>query len=104
MYAYYGGNTVWIPLKSGAVQRTTYNDNLHPWRQQYLPSVRTWGLDASLFKTIPVKEQLNLRFNLDYFNVLNHPNNSTSAGSDGLISTRTSSGARQLQLTLRLTW
>src|SRR5206468_11150324 len=32
-------NTVWVPLKDGSVQRTTYNDNLHPWRHQYMPDV-----------------------------------------------------------------
>jgi hypothetical protein len=94
-----------VPLKSGTVQRTTYNNNLHPWRQQYYPTVRQWGLDASLFKTIPIREQMKLRFNLDYFNVLNHPNNPTGVASTGVLSTRSSgSGSRELQLTLRLTW
>ena len=105
MYPYYGSNTVWVPLSNGVLQRTTYNENLHPWRQQYYPSVRQWGLDASLFKTIPVTERVNLRFNLDYFNVLNHPNNPTGVSGMGILSTRSSgSGARELQLTLRLTW
>ena len=105
MYPYYGSNTVWVPLSNGVLQRTTYNENLHPWRQQYFPSVRQWGLDASLFKTIPVTERVNLRFNLDYFNVLNHPNNPTGVSGMGILSTRSSgSGARELQLTLRLTW
>jgi len=105
MFAYYGTNTVWVTLKNGTVQRTTYNDNLNPWRQQYIPSTRSWGLDSSLFKTIPITEQFRLRFNADFFNVLNHPNNPNGIGSDGIISTRSQSGsARQLQLTLRLSW
>jgi hypothetical protein len=105
MYSFYGSNTVWIPLKNGTVQRTTYNDNLHPWRQQYLPSVRQWGVDASLFKTIPIAERFRLRFNADFFNVFNMPGNPNSVSADGILSTRSSGqGPRELQLTLRLIW
>ncbi|MEK7403659.1 MAG: carboxypeptidase regulatory-like domain-containing protein [Acidobacteriota bacterium] len=105
MYSYFGSNTVWITLKDGTVQRTTFSDGLHPWRQQYFPSTRQWGLDASLFKRIPITERVNFRINLDAFNVLNHPGNPSGAGGDGILSTRSSgSGARELQLTLRLSW
>jgi hypothetical protein len=94
-----------VTLKDGTVQRLTYNDNLHPWRQQYFPSVRQWGLDASLFKSIPIREQMALRLNIDYFNVLNHPGNPSSVANTGILSTRSSgSGSRELQLTLRLMW
>jgi hypothetical protein len=105
MAPYYGTNNVWVPLNDGTVQRTTYNDNLHHWQRQYLPSVRQWGLDASLFKAIPISEQFRVRFNVDFFNVLNHPGNPSGVGSDGILSTRNSGqSARELQLTLRLTW
>jgi hypothetical protein len=105
MYAYFGTNNVWVPLKDGTSQRTTYNNGLHPWRQQYLPGVRQWGLDASLFKTIPITERVFVRFNADFFNVLNMPGNPNSIGSDGILGTRTSGqSARELQLSLRLTW
>ncbi len=105
MYNFYGSNTVWVPLKDGTVVRTTYNDNLHPWRQQYLPSVRQWNLDSSLFKTIPVNERIFVRFNADFFNVFNHPGNPSGVSSTGVLSTRNSgSSAREIQLTLRLTW
>jgi hypothetical protein len=98
-------NTVWIPLTNGTVQRTTYSDNLHPWRNQYLPSVRQWGLDASLFKSIPVGERFNIRFNADFFNVLNTPGNPNSISSSGILATFNSGQpARELQLTLRLSW
>ena len=33
-----------------------------------------WGLDASLFKFTNLTEKVTLRFNVDFFNVLNHPN------------------------------
>jgi len=105
MYDWYGSNTVWIPLNDGKVQRVTYNNYLHPWTNQYQPSVRQWGLDASLFKTIPFGERFNVRFNADFFNVLNHPGNPNSVSSTGILSTRNSGqSARELQLTLRLTW
>ena len=105
MFQFYGSNTAWVTLKDGTVQRVGYNDNLHPWRQQYLPGVRQWGLDASLFKTIPITERVAVRFNADFFNVLNMPGNPNSIGGDGILSTRSSGqGARELQLTLRVTW
>ncbi len=102
---YWDTNTVWIPLKNGSVQRTTFNDNLHPWRQQYFDGPRTWGVDASIMKNIPFTETVRLRFQADFFNVFNHPNNPTGVGGDGVLSTRTSgSDARELQLSLRLLW
>jgi len=98
-------NTVWVPLSDGTIQRTTFNDGLHPWRQQYLPGVRQWGVDASLFKTIPITESVRLRFNADFFNVFNNPGNPNSIGGDGILNTLNSgNAARELQLTLRLTW
>jgi len=105
MFPYDGSNTVWITLKDGTEQRTTYNDGLHPWRQQYMRSVNTWGLDASLFKRIPITERVNLRFNADFFNVLNRPGTPSGIGGNGILSTFTSGqSARELQLTLRLAW
>jgi hypothetical protein len=104
--SYYGTNNIWVRLNNGTLQRTTYSDNYHSWNRQYFPSVRTWGLDASAFKTIPINEQFKVRFNADFFNVFNHPGNpAPSTMNDGILSTRSSGQpARQLQLTLRLTW
>jgi hypothetical protein len=104
-YSFYGTNTVWVPMQNGSLQRTTYNDNLHPWRNQFRPGVRQWGLDASLFKAIPIGERFNVRFNADFFNVLNIPGNPNAISGDGILSTINSGqAARELQLTLRLTW
>jgi len=105
LYPYYGTNTVWVTLKDGTLQRTTYDNNLHPWRNQFLPSVRQWGMDASLFKQIPIRERLKARFAVDFFNVLNHPGNPSSVTSDGILSTQTSGqNARVMQLSLRVSW
>ena len=70
-------NTVWIPLSNGTVQRTTFNDNLHPWRNQYRNGPNQWFLDASAFKSVNIGERLTVRFSVDFFNVLNNPNNPT---------------------------
>jgi hypothetical protein len=105
MYSYYGGNTVWVPLKNGVNQRTSFDNGLPGWRNQYVPSVRQWGVDMSLFKNIPIRENMNIRFNADFFNAFNHPNNPTGVSSEGILSTQNSgSGARVLQLSLRFTW
>jgi hypothetical protein len=104
LYNFYGGNTAFVTLKDGSTQRTTWA-GLAPLRQQYLPSIVQWGLDASIFKTIPITEQFKARINADFFNILNHPGNPNSIGSTGILSTRNSgNGARTLQLTLRVTW
>lgn len=98
-------NNVWLPLNNGTVQRLGFNDNLHPWTNQYMPGVRQWFQDASLFKFTQITEHVTLRFNVDFFNVFNNPNNPNAIGGDGVLSTRNSgSGARTTQLGLRLIW
>ena len=102
---YWDTNNVWIKLKNGNVQRVGYNPGLNPWRNQYVPGVRQWGLDASLFKNVRFGERLNVRLNADFFNVLNAPGNPNSIGGDGFLATRTSgNSARTLQLGARITW
>jgi hypothetical protein len=103
-FNFYGTNTVYVPLANGTNQRTTLG-GLLPLRQQYLPSVRQWGLDASLFKTFAISERFQMRLNADFFNVLNRPGNPNSVGSTGMLATRNSGNSpRTLQLTLRLSW
>jgi outer membrane protein assembly factor BamB len=101
---FYGTNTVYVPLKNGTVQRITINTNLNPWQNQYVAGPGTFGLDASIFKTIPIKEHVMLRFNVDFFGVLNNPGLS-QPGSTGILSLQNSANsARTMQLNLRLTW
>jgi hypothetical protein len=98
-------NNVWIPLTNGTVQRVAYNNNLHPWRNQYMNGPWQWSQDASAFKFWNIKERVVLRFNIDFFNVFNHPNNPTAVADTGILSTRNSgSNARVTQLGLRLSW
>jgi len=102
---HWDSNDVWIPMKDGSVRRQAYNPGLHPWRNQYMPGVRQWGLDASLFKNVRFGERVNVRVNADFFNVLNAPGNPNSIGGDGILSTRNSGqAARVLQFGARLTW
>ncbi|MBI3684590.1 MAG: TonB-dependent receptor [Acidobacteria bacterium] len=104
-FPFYETNTVFVQMKDGTLQRTTLDTNLHPWRNQFIPGPRSWGLDASLFKNTPITERVALRFNADFFNVLNMPGLGQPDSSAGILSLQNSANeARQLQLTLRLTW
>ena len=63
------------------------------------------GLDASLFKNIPVNERLKFRLNADFFNILNHPGNPAIAAGSAILSTVNSgNSAREIQLSLRMIW
>jgi hypothetical protein len=102
---FWDSNNVWLPMANGSVQRTTFNDNLHPYRNQYNRGPNQWFMDASLFKHINVTERVAMRFTVDFFNVFNNPNNPTGPGSNGVLSTRNSgSDGRTTQLGLRLTF
>ncbi len=104
-FAFYNTNTVFVKLKNGNLQRTTLDTNLHPWTNQYLPAPWSQGLDASIFKTTRITERVSLRFNGDFFNVLNMPGLPAVNSDTGIISLQNSANpARQLQLTLRLIW
>jgi Carboxypeptidase regulatory-like domain len=105
MYDFYGTNTVWVPLKNGTEQRTTFNDGLHPWRNQFVAGIWQWNLDAALFKSVKITERVIVRLNINFFNALNRPGNPNSIGSDGILSTRNSGqAARRMQATLRISW
>jgi hypothetical protein len=78
---------------------------MHPWRNQAIPGPRQWFADASLIKFIDLSESARLRFNVDFFNVFNNPNNPTGVDNSGILTTRNSgSPARVTQLSVRLQW
>jgi hypothetical protein len=104
--AFWDTSTVWIPLKDGSVQRTTYAPGTNPLQNQLLPGVFTWVFDAGLIKNIAITERVNLRFNMDAFNVLNHPGTPNAvSGSTGVLNTfGAANGGREVQFSLRLGW
>jgi hypothetical protein len=93
-------------MKDGRSVPFTYSPGVHPWINQFVPGIRTWKQDASLFKVFDLGERAKLRLNADFFNVFNTPGNDPgSIGSDGVQSARWSGNTpRELQLTLRLQW
>ena len=99
-------NNVWLPINNAPPQRVIYNNQLHPLRNQRMVGPNQWFMDASLFKFAKLTEAVTLRFNIDFFNVLNNPNNPTNVnGNSGILETRNSgSNARFVQLTMRLQW
>ncbi len=102
---FYDSNTVWVPLKNGTLQRVSMDNNLNPWRNQFRPGPWNFGMDASMFKTVRITERLLLRFNADFFGVLNMPGTPQPSNTSGIISMQNSANSpRELQLTLRLTW
>jgi hypothetical protein len=102
--SYWETQTVWVPLKDGSVVRTTMNTSLPWWMNQYVPAPWAFNLSASLFKAFSLTERAKLRFNADFFQVLNNPG-LPPPGSNGILSTQNSNNSpRDLQLTLRLTW
>ncbi|MFB3828239.1 MAG: carboxypeptidase regulatory-like domain-containing protein [Bryobacteraceae bacterium] len=105
-YPYYDSNTVWIRMKDGSLQRTSYNDNLNPWRNQVAMGLFNWNVSTSLFKVIPVNERTFFRLNVDFFNTLNMPGvpKTPSAGTGIIDASVSGNGARSLQFGLRLNW
>jgi hypothetical protein len=107
LYGYYGTNTVWIPLNDGTLQQVGYGA-VNPFINQ--PVLSTWlsNWDASLFKSLSIKERAKLRVQFDFFNVFNIAgNNPTPIDNTGVIlknANANPSGPRVMQLAARLTW
>jgi hypothetical protein len=97
-------NFVNIPLNNGSLQRVNLDNGLHPWRNQYVAGPWLRNLDASLFKVVSITEQLRVRFNADFFNVLNSPGQPLPDGNGIALRNVNAIGARQTQLTLRVEW
>lgn len=82
----------------------------NPYSHTILAGPTNWSADLSLFKVFPITERVNLRFNVDAFNVFNvqgYNNPDTTSGLETFEGNGTSNSynaARQLQLTLRLTY
>ena len=102
--AYWDSNTAWVPLKDGTVAETDYQPGLNPMQNVSILGPFSWNLNASLFKVVRIKEKMFLRFNADFFNVLNQAG-VPQPGDNGVIDMNTSANRpRLLQLSMRLTW
>ena len=69
-----------------------------------------FSINSALYKNFSIKEQVNVQFRAEMFNVLNHPNfapplanNAIAQGNTGQINA-TQLDNRQIQLALRATW
>jgi hypothetical protein len=69
------------------------------------------NFDATIQKQFPVRENMNLQFRLDIFDLLNHPNFNTPVGSGRTFNTAANSpfgsitsaqDPREMQFSLRL--
>jgi uncharacterized protein (UPF0248 family) len=104
-FPFYETNTVFVPLKNGTLQRVALDTGLHPMRNQYVMGPMRWTMDASAFKAIQIKEGMQLRFNIDFFNVFNMPGTRMPDATTGIVTNQFSDlGPRVLQLTGRFSW
>ncbi len=104
-FKYYETNNVYVTLKDGTQQLVSYDTGLNPYRYQAVKGPWITSMNASVYKSIPVTERVNLRLNLDAFNVFNQPGLGMPNSTTGLIDLRYSGqGARVLQYSLRLSW
>lgn len=102
------------PTKSGAPEIQGYGTTStfgHPLNKTYLYGPWNWNSDASLYKVFPITERVNVRFNMDVFNVLNHQGTSGPNGGSGIIKylaggvgASSVNAPRQIQFTLRLSY
>jgi hypothetical protein len=98
----YETNNVFITLQNGSVVQTQLNTNLNPYRNQYFLGPFAYTQSALLYKSIPIREAVRLRFEADFFNIFN-AQGLNQPGTYGISSLQTSAkAARQIQLTLRL--
>lgn len=114
---YFGLNDVNLKLLNGKTGVITYQPSpnasasgssgswsgANPFSKTVLNGPFNYTTDASLFKVFPVTERVNLRFNIDVFNLLNmqgYNNPSSSDGTEALTSSHNT--PRQVQFTLRL--
>jgi hypothetical protein len=106
-YGNYGDNLMYITLKDGTRQEVYIDGTnaLHPFINQPMRSTGLWTMDASLFKSFAVREQMRLRVQVDFFNVTNTPGNEYSAGNNGIVLTNVGKNdPRQMQLSARFSW
>jgi hypothetical protein len=106
----YGNNNVGILFPGatapGSIAYNPGPSNTNPFSHTVLNGPFNIVNDASLFKVFPITGKINVRFNMDVFNVFNNQGSVAPSGSDGTqnLNTTSNNAARQLQFTLRLTY
>jgi len=101
-----GDNNVKVPLKNNTTATVAYNPGptgVNPFSHTILSGPIRWSADASLFKVFPVTESVNLRVNVDAFNVFNiqgYVNPDPTTGIQNLQSR--ANNPRALQMTVRV--
>ncbi|MGH9605891.1 MAG: carboxypeptidase regulatory-like domain-containing protein [Terracidiphilus sp.] len=79
-----------------------------PFGHTVLNGPMNWGVNASLFKVFPIKENLNVRFNVDAFNLFNNQGLANPSGTTGETCYQagetcgSENSPRQIQLSLRI--
>jgi Carboxypeptidase regulatory-like domain len=114
---YFGDDEVQIQaptLNSGALTNVAYDAGplgTHYGAHTFLNGPMNWEADASIFKVFPIKEGINLRVDMDAFNVFNHQgynNPNTTTGEEevepGVGVASSYNTPRQIQITARLTF
>ena len=101
-----GNNTVPVRLANGQIFMANYSANMVNWNaRNFLKGPGAWNQDASLFKTIPIRERYRLRLTGDFFNAFNHPNDNSPNQKTGLQDlSRQSNAPRTIQLSARVEW
>jgi hypothetical protein len=76
---------VTVQLNNGGTTQTSYNPGpgTNPFSKTDLNGPFNYIAAVSVFKVFPIKENVNLRFNMDVFNVLNDQGYLNPNGTDG---------------------
>jgi hypothetical protein len=114
---YYQDNEVQIsaPGLGSSPQNIVYDGGptgAHLGAHTFLNGPMAWNADASIFKVFPIKDGVNLRVNMDVFNVFNYQGYNTPNATSGVeeVQPGGASGAssnnavRQVQITARLSF
>jgi hypothetical protein len=102
--AFYGTNTVYVPLKDGTTWRGAFG-GLLPLQNQFRETPGLWTLSSALFKAFRFGEKMRMRIQWDLFNPTNSPQEPQTPNAQGLIYTYQSGvAARSMQFSARLLW
>jgi hypothetical protein len=104
--ANYGTNNVVVGLANGSQATVAYNGGpvANYLSKTWINGPFNYTVDISLYKVFPIKEKMNLRFNVDAFNALNVQgyNNPDTTGLEHILTSHNT--PRQIQLTGRFTF